>query len=319
MTSDTSVPLSETISQENSTNTPAATSPEATLEQPETSATQEAAVEEQSGGDLDFLLAINSNLQPRFTTKEGKLLLILPPEVRAEDGDTPLNDWMEMWQALKHRLNGGDRFWQANTPVYLMAQDRLLDVRQLQAIADALAAVQLNLTRVYTARRQTAVAAATAGYSVEQRVNLAAFNPSNQAPVKPLADPLYLETTVRSGVEIRHEGTVVIRGDVNPGGSVVADGDILVWGRLRGIVHAGARGNHQSIIMALEMEPTQIRIGDYVARSPESPPEYYPEVAYVSSEGIRIAGALDFAKFSASEHRSGDFLSPNLSPNSENY
>ncbi|KOR37343.1 septation ring formation regulator EzrA [Planktothricoides sp. SR001] len=245
-------------------------------------------------------MAIDPNLQPRFTTKDGKLLLILPREIRAKDGDTPLNDWMEMWQALKHRLNGGDRFWQANTSVYLMAQDRLLDVRQLQAIADALSEVQLNLSRVYTARRQTAVAAATAGYSVEQRINLAAFNPSNNAPVQALADPLYLETTIRSGVEIRHEGTVVIRGDVNPGGSVVADGDILVWGRLRGIVHAGARGNNESIIMALEMEPTQIRIGDYVARSPESPPEFYPEVAYVSPEGIRIAGALDFAKSSSS-------------------
>lgn len=307
MTSDTSVPLSETISQENSTNIPAAnipaeTPPEQELEPTEptepTSA-EEQATEDKSAEEPDFFIAIDPNLQPRFTTKDGKLLLILPPEIRAKDDDTAVNDWMEMWQALKHRLNGGDRFWQANTSVYLMAQDRLLDVRQLQAIADALSEAQLNLSRVYTARRQTAVAAATAGYSVEQLTNLGPFNPSNNAPVQPLADPLYLETTVRSGVEIRHEGTVVIRGDVNPGGSVVADGDILVWGRLRGIVHAGARGNNESIIMALEMEPTQIRIGDYVARSPESPPEFYPEVAYVSSEGIRIAGALDFAKSSA--------------------
>jgi septum site-determining protein MinC len=303
MTSDTSVPLSETISQENSTNIPATnipaeTPPEQELEPTEPTATEERVTEDKSGEDPDLLIAIDPNLQPRFKTKDGNLLLILPPEIRAKDGDTPLNDWMDMWQALKHRLNGGDRFWQANTSVYLMAQDRLLDVRQLQAIADALSEAQLNLSRVYTARRQTAVAAATAGYSVEQRINLAAFSPSNNTPVQALADPLYLETTIRSGVEIRHEGTVVIRGDVNPGGSVVADGDILVWGRLRGIVHAGARGNNESIIMALEMEPTQIRIGDYVARSPESPPEFYPEVAYVSPEGIRIAGALDFAKSS---------------------
>ncbi len=304
MTSDTSVPLSDTISQENSTtipatNIPVANPPEQELKPTEPTSTEEQVTEDKSAEEPDFFpKAIDPNLQPRFTTKDGKLLLTLPPEIRAKDGDTPLNDWMEMWQALKHRLNGGDRFWQANTSVYLMAQDRLLDVRQLQAIADALSEVQLNLSRVYTARRQTAVAAATAGYSVEQLTNLGPFNPSNNAPVQPLADPLYLESTIRSGVEIRHEGTVVIRGDVNPGGAVVADGDILVWGRLRGIVHAGARGNNEAIIMALEMEPTQIRIGDYVARSPESPPEFYPEVAYVSPEGIRIAGALDFAKSS---------------------
>jgi septum site-determining protein MinC len=98
-------------------------------------------------------------------------------------------------------------------------------------------------------------------------------------------------------VEIRHPGTVVILGEVNPGGIVVAAGDILVWGRLRGFAHAGAFGNSECLIMALQMEPTQLRIADYVARSPETPPaQFYPEVAYVTPEGIRIALAADFAK-----------------------
>ncbi len=48
--------------------------------------------------------------------------------------------------------------------------------------------------------------------------------------------------------------------------------------------------------MALQMEPTQIRIADWVARAPEPLPDFYPEVAYVSPEGIRIAKAADFSK-----------------------
>jgi septum site-determining protein MinC len=49
--------------------------------------------------------------------------------------------------------------------------------------------------------------------------------------------------------------------------------------------------------MALKMEPTQLRIADAVARAPETPPiEFYPEVAYVTPQGIRIARAADFAK-----------------------
>ncbi|HEY9897169.1 MAG TPA: septum site-determining protein MinC, partial [Candidatus Sericytochromatia bacterium] len=77
---------------------------------------------------------------------------------------------------------------------------------------------------------------------------------------------------------------------------VVADGDILVWGRLRGVAHAGARGNNRCLIMAMQMEPTQLRIADFVARPPETPPaQYYPEVAYVTPERtIRIARAVDF-------------------------
>ncbi|PLZ37043.1 septation ring formation regulator EzrA, partial [Fischerella thermalis WC542] len=94
-----------------------------------------------------------------------------------------------------------------------------------------------------------------------------------------------------------HPGSVIILGDVNPGGIVVADGDILVWGRLRGVAHAGARGNRECLIMALQMEPTQLRIADAVARAPEKlPMQFYPEVAYVTHQGIRIGRASDFSK-----------------------
>ena len=229
--------------------------------------------------------------QVRFKSEGGKLLLLLPLESEVA---TPATAWADLWQQLKQRLNAGERFWQAHTTVYLVARDRLLDGRQLQAIADALTEAELHLKRVYTSRRQTAVAAATTGFSVEQ-----------QSPVQlqstevgtALAEPLYIETTVRSGVEVRHPGSVVVLGDVNAGSSIVADGDVLVWGALRGVAQAGASGNIRCLIMALRMEPTQIRIADFVARAPELPPDQYsPEVAYVALEGIRIARAADFSK-----------------------
>ncbi|AFY67947.1 septum site-determining protein MinC [Geitlerinema sp. PCC 7407] len=237
--------------------------------------------------------------QVRLKSEGGRLLLTLPAEAASETTPAPLpTTWTELWQQLKQRLTGGDRFWQPNTTVHLIARDRLLDSRQLQAIADALAEVQLQLKRVYTSRRQTAVAAATAGYSVEQQSAIAHLTQSpDDSAAKVLDEPLYLQTTLRSGAEVRHPGTVIICGDINPGSSVVADGDILIWGRLRGIAHAGAAGNTRCRIMALQMEPTQIRIADYVARAPENPPaQYYPEVAYVTPDGIRIAQAADFLK-----------------------
>lgn len=237
---------------------------------------------------------VNGNFQVRFKSQGGRLLLILPAEA---DTSSLAQSWHDLWQQLKQRLNGGDRFWLPNTTVELIAADRLLDGRQLQAIADALCEVQLQLKRVYTSRRQTAVAAATAGYCVEQQVSVSAFNSPPTPSPPPLAEPLYLQMTVRSGIEIRHAGTIVILGDLNPGGIVVADGDILVWGRLRGVAHAGAGGNDQCLIMALQMQPTQLRIASYVARAPQTQPaQFYPEVAYVTPEGIRIAQAADFSK-----------------------
>ncbi len=234
---------------------------------------------------------VNSNSQVRFKSEEGQLILILPAEAEMSSASS----WSDVWQQLKQRLNSGDRFWQPNTTVHLMAVDRLLDGRQLQAIADALGEVQLRLKRVYTSRRQTAVAAATAGYCVEQTPS--ALKQTLTSSSVPLAEPLYLQMTIRSGIEIRHSGTVIVLGDLNPGGIVVANGDILVWGRLRGIAHAGADGNSKCLIMALQMEPTQLRIADYVARAPKTQlTQVCPEIAHVTPEGIRITKSTDFSK-----------------------
>jgi len=211
----------------------------------------------------------------------------LPPEVI----------WEEIWQQLQQRLSGGDRFWSADQGVDLIARNRLLDSRQLQELATRLEDYDLHLKRVYTNRRQTAVAAATAGYSVEQQDLPKLLTTPPILGQAPLALPLYLQTTLRSGAEIRHGGTVVLMGDLNPGSAIVADGDILIWGRLRGLAHAGANGNDRCLILALQMEPTQLRIADVVARPPGAPPQpFYPEVAYVTPQGIRITAAKNFSR-----------------------
>jgi septum site-determining protein MinC len=239
---------------------------------------------------------VSLDLQVRLKTEDGQLLLLLPPETNNEPTTGTASTWTELCQQLKVRLNAGERFWQPNAEVQLMGSDRLLDIRQLQEIAGTLLEAELQLKRVHTSRRQTAVAAATAGYSVEQQPPVSTLSKSADKP-QSLAEPLYLQMTVRSGVEIRHPGTIVLLGDINPGGSVVAGGDILVWGRLRGVVHAGAGGNTNSVIMALQMEPMVIRIAKYVARGPEaSPAQFFPEVAYVTPQGIRIGRASDFDK-----------------------
>jgi septum site-determining protein MinC len=237
---------------------------------------------------------VNDNTQVQLRSKEGRLLLILPPESQVSASEL---SWSDIWQQIRQRLNAGDRFRIANTPVHLMAQDRLVDARQLQELAEALSEVQLRLISVSTSRRQTAIAAVTSGYSVEQLQPVTSLNTVPEATATPQADALYLETTVRSGVEIRHPGTVIILGDVNPGGIVIADGDIIIWGRLRGIAHAGAGGNRECLIMALQMEPTQLRIADAVARAPEKlPTQFSPEVAHIMPQGIRIARASDFSR-----------------------
>lgn len=95
-----------------------------------------------------------------------------------------------------------------------------------------------------------------------------------------------IRRTLRSGQSVYHAGHVVILGDVNPGSEVIAGGDVIVWGRLRGTVHAGAGGDEERCVCALDLSPTQLRIGNYIARPPEDRRRRraaQPERAFVSS------------------------------------
>ena len=230
----------------------------------------------------------------RLRSETDHLVLLMPNGSEAEAGALA---WGELLQHFKQRLNGGERCWQPHTVVHLAARDRLLDARQLQSLEELLSAAQLTLKRVITSRRQTAIAAVTAGYSVDQLAAEDTLVQSPPPPGQPLAEPLYLQTTVRSGTEIRHPGTIIVLGDANPGSSLVSEGDILVWGRLRGTAHAGSGGDRSRCIMALQMHPTQLRLADLVARAPDGPTsQYLPEVAYVGDNAIRITQAQAFAR-----------------------
>lgn len=98
---------------------------------------------------------------------------------------------------------------------------------------------------------------------------------------------LLLKETIRSGRAIHHEGDVVVIGDVNPGAEIIAGGSVIVWGRLRGLVHAGAYGDHTALICALELSPTQLRIADQIAVAPEGKrKQIQPEQAVIRSGHI---------------------------------
>ena len=70
--------------------------------------------------------------------------------------------------------------------------------------------------------------------------------------------------SLRSGQRIEFEGSLVIIGDVNAGAEVIAGENIVVLGILRGLAHAGAKGNKDAVIEASEIEAVQIRIADKV-------------------------------------------------------
>lgn len=101
---------------------------------------------------------------------------------------------------------------------------------------------------------------------------------------------LLVKRTLRSGQRVGFDGNVVVLGDVNPGSEVLAAGDIIVMGALRGVVHAGASGDGSAVVAALRLAPTQLRIADRIARPPEGAATGpgRPEIARLSDDGIVV-------------------------------
>ena len=94
---------------------------------------------------------------------------------------------------------------------------------------------------------------------------------------------ILVKRTLRSGHSLKHAGHVVVIGDVNPGAEIVAGGNVVVWGRLRGTVHAGAGGQEDSIVCALDLSPTQLRIADQISITPPQRRRPKPEMAFLDN------------------------------------
>lgn len=100
---------------------------------------------------------------------------------------------------------------------------------------------------------------------------------------------LPVKRTLRSGATVQFEGDVIVYGDLNPGAQVIAAGNVIVLGALKGMVHAGASGDEAAFIMALDLKPTQLRIGRKIAIAPTHRGEgWQPELANVVDGQIVI-------------------------------
>ena len=102
--------------------------------------------------------------------------------------------------------------------------------------------------------------------------------------------------SLRSGQIIRYRGSVVVLGDVNPGAEILAEGNVIVLGNLKGLVHAGCMGNDRCFICALNLSPSQLRIADKITYMPGDAKNVWggaPQYAFISDGQIYIAPLVD--------------------------
>lgn len=170
----------------------------------------------------------------------------------------------------------------------LVAGEWPLGVRELRALAERLGTRGVRLTALCSADPRSRVAAAAVGLQTcSPGPEGMAAGPEQRAP-NPSHQALSLQCgTLRSGDHLEAEGSVLVLGDVNPGARVSAGGHVLVWGRLRGIAHAGCKGDALARIVALQLRPLQLRIAGAVARGPEDSP-----AAGMAEQASLVDGAI---------------------------
>ncbi len=188
-------------------------------------------------------------------------------------------------QAIDER---SDFFRGAN--IALQMSDRTLNAAELGGLRDALSEREIALTAILATAEQTRAAGADLGIALEVP-KPDTEQDSELEPIEPDLEgdeAVLIHRTLRSGHVIRHPGHVIVIGDINPGAEVVAGGNIVVWGRVRGVVHAGATGNTNAVVCALDLTPTQLRISTQISVSPDRKGKPRPEMAMLK-EGQFVA------------------------------
>ena len=192
--------------------------------------------------------------------------------------------WDEQRAAFLTQVDSQPAFFKG-ARLALDVASQVLHVNDLVDLRDQLSDRGISLWAVISESPTTEKTAQLLGLAT--RVSKPRPEESRQFSVKDLGDEtaLFLERTLRSGTRIEFPGHVVVLGDVNPGAEIIAEGNVIIWGRLRGMVHAGAKGNKTAVICALDLSPTQLRIAEEVSASlnPQENPK--PEIARINENG----------------------------------
>ena len=204
-------------------------------------------------------------------------------------------DWDGLVSELISRLDQTPSFFKGGR-VASQVGPRQMTKDQLKHVGDLLQAHQMSLWAVITESDLTREQAMSLGLE-STLIPLQTAHPGDKEDgiaASEETDAILVRRTLRSGQSLHHPGHVVVIGDVNPGAEIVAGGDVVVWGRLRGIVHAGASGDDSAVVCALALAPMQLRISRHIARSPGSELDQKhlngiaPEVAFVQDDQIVV-------------------------------
>jgi len=195
--------------------------------------------------------------------------------------------WNEQLSVLMSRVDAQPSFFQG-ARLALDVASQVLHVNELVDLRDKLSERGISLWAVLSESPTTEQTSQLLGLAT--RVSKPRPQEAQDFGVEDLGEgtALFLDHTLRSGTRIEFAGHVVVLGDVNPGAEIVAEGNIVIWGRLRGMVHAGADGKQDAVVCALEFSPMQLRVADEVLPAAKAQAQAGPRSAQIEDGKLLV-------------------------------
>lgn len=208
-------------------------------------------------------------------------------------------EWPEVGAALIEKL-AAQRDFLRGAKLILNVENHVINAASMGHLRDQLSDMGLTLWAVLTNSPTTEQNAQALGLATKIHQGPADSPAARRDDYHNEDEAIFIRRTLRSGASITFDGHVVVMGDVNPGAEIIAGGSVMVWGKLRGMVHAGAAGDPEAVVCALVLAPTQLRINDKIAVSPAEGRKTHPEMALVRDGKVVAEPWLDDRKIRTS-------------------
>lgn len=216
-------------------------------------------------------------------------------------------EFLELLTIIGEKFKESAKFFDTKQQVAISFEGRQLSTNEIQQILAVIKEnCSLDISYVIDNSEQTlevfqmAVTTKQQDKIVQQPEIMETISAESQLSHSNFDDGRFYKGTLRSGQTIHSNSSIIVIGDVNPGASVIATGNIIVLGCLKGTACAGCDGNEKAFVVALDMLPMQIRIGNVIARASDTArpkkgffkrnieTETEAKIAYVVKENICI-------------------------------
>ncbi len=199
--------------------------------------------------------------------------------------------FVDVVAAVEEEFAGVNGFFRGS-PIILHFGDRLLQKEEWWLLKEALHREEVLLRYVVSNNAASRKMLYKEGLSVRENLPSPRKGKTDQDTIPPEGQRAsYLRYGMRGGQKKAFDGDVILAGDVNQGAEIIACGDVVVIGTLRGVVHAGYPDNEGAVVIALNLTPLQLRIGPLIAIPEEGQNHrgvHHPEVARVVDDQIVI-------------------------------